>query len=157
MEKTFWEGNVAEIFLFPTLDTSGQSVVEAHLVPGRGIEGDRSFLQTEEVTDEMEPVYEVTLIESEAIVAVQEETRKQVDASSLWRNIVTSGFSVSHLVDREFQIGTVRLRGLALYEPSPLLMEIIGHKVAVSFMHRAGLIAEILTEGTIQVGDVIHE
>ncbi len=157
MEKNFWEGNVLEIFLFPTLDAPGQRVTEAHLVPGRGIEGDRHYLQAEGTAEDEEPGYEVTLIESEAIVAVQEETKKQFEAHSLWRNIVTSGFSVSHLVGREFQIGTVRLRGLALYEPSPLFMDVVGHKVAVSFMHRGGLVAAILTEGTIQVGDDIHE
>ena len=157
MGKVFWEGNVVELFLFPTLDAPGQRVAEAHLVPGRGIEGDRHYLQVEDAAEDEEPGYEVTLIESEAIAAVQEETRKQFEAHSLWRNIVTSGFSVSHLVGQEFYIGTVRLRGLSLYEPSPLLMETIGHKVAVSLMHRGGLVASILTEGTIHVGDTIHK
>lgn len=157
MEKVFWEGTVVEIFLFPTLDVPGQRVAEAHLVPGRGIKGDRSYLQSEGATEDEEPTHEVTLIESEAIASVQDETRKQFEASSLWQNIVTSGFSVNHLVGQEFQIGTVRLRGLSLYEPSPLLMETIGHKVAVSLMHRGGLVASILSEGTIHVGDTIHK
>jgi hypothetical protein len=74
MGKTFWEGNVVEIFLFPNLDTPGQSVSKAHLFPGRGIEGGRHYLQAEGTTENTEPAYEVTLIESEAIAAVQEET-----------------------------------------------------------------------------------
>ncbi len=157
MGYTFWEGNVVAMFLFPSLDTPGQSVSKVHVMPGQGIEGDRYAVQTEEVSEETEPAHEITLIESEAIASVQEETRKNFEIRSLRRHVVTSGFSLNHLVGREFQIGAVRLRGLSLYEPSPLLMNVIGHTVAVSFMHRGGLVATILSEGTIHIGDTIHE
>ena len=156
-EKPIWEGEVVALYVSATATEPMQSLHEAHLVEGRGIEGDRYYLQGETVSDDEEPAYEVTLIEEETFETLHYETKVSVAAESLRRNIVTRGFSVNHLVEREFQIGEVRLRGVSLYEPSPQLMDSVGHKVAVSMMHRGGLVAEILSNGVIRVGDLIHE
>jgi MOSC domain-containing protein YiiM len=156
-EKLAWEGEVVALYISPTAMEPMQSVGEARLVEGRGIEGDRRYLHGDEVSEDEEPAYEVTLIEEETIETLHYETKVSVSAEALRRNIVTRGFSVNHLVEREFQIGDVKLRGLSLYEPSPQLMENIGHKLAVSLMHRGGLVAEILSSGMVRVGDLIHE
>ncbi len=156
-EKPIWEGDVVALYVTPTATEPMQSLQEANFVEGRGIEGDRRYLLGESVSDDEEPAYEVTLIESEAIESLLFETKEPVVAEELRRHIVTRGFSVNHLVDREFQVGEVRLRGLSLYEPSPQLMETVGHKIAVSMMHRGGLVAQILSGGMVHVGDRIHE
>jgi len=156
-EKLAWEGDVIALYVAPTALEPMQPLQEAKFVEGRGIEGDRCYLLNGAAPDdEEEPAYEVTLIESEAIESLQYETKVPVSAEELRRNIVTRGFSVSHLVDREFQVGEVRLRGVSLYEPSPQLMEMVGHKIAVSMMHRGGLVAQILSGGVVRVGDHIH-
>ncbi len=156
-EKPVWEGDVVALYVAPTASEPMQTRQEATFVEGRGIEGDRCYLQGAAVSDDEEPAYEVTLIESEAIESLQRETKVPVSAEALRRHIVTRGFSVNHLVDHEFQVGEVRLRGLSLYEPSPQLMEDVGHKIAVSMMHRGGLVAQILSSGVVRVGDLIHE
>ena len=156
-EKPIWEGEVVALYISPTPTEPMQPLQEAHFVEGRGIEGDRRYLYGEAVSDDEEPAYEVTLIEDETIEALHYETKVPVSAEALRRHIVTRGFSVNHLVERDFQIGEVKLRGLSLYEPSPQLMESVGHKIAVSLMHRGGLVAQILSNGVVRVGDLIHE
>ncbi len=156
-EKPIWEGEVVALYTSPTAIEPMQPLQEASFVEGRGIEGDRRYLHGEADSDDEEPAHEVTLIEEETIEALQYETKVSVAAEEVRRHIVTRGFSVSHLVDREFQVGEVRLRGLSLYEPSPQLMESVGHKIAVSMMHRGGLVAQILSNGVVRVGDLIHE
>ncbi|GAC1362997.1 MAG: MOSC domain-containing protein [Ktedonobacteraceae bacterium] len=156
-ERPVWEGEVVGIYIAPAATEPMQPLQEASLVAGRGIEGDRHYVHGETVSDEEDPSYEITLIESETIEALRHETRVPVSAEKLRRHIVTRGFAVGHLVEREFQIGEARLRGLSLYEPSPQLMESVGHKIAVSLIHRGGLVAEILSGGVVRVGDLIHE
>jgi MOSC domain-containing protein YiiM len=156
-EKPVWEGDVVALYVAPTATEPMRPLQEANFVEGRGIEGDRRYFLGEAVSDDEEPAHEVTLIESEAIESLHAETKVPVSAEALRRHIVTRGFSVNHLVDREFQVGEVKLRGLSLYEPSPQLMETVGHKVAVSMMHRGGLVAQILSGGVVRVGDLIHE
>ena len=156
-EKPVWEGEVVALYVSPTASEPMQPLQEASFVEGRGIEGDRHYLHGEVVADDEEPSYEVTLIEDETIDTLQYEAKVPISAEVLRRHIVTRGFSVNHLVDREFQIGEVRLRGLSLYEPSPQLMESVGHKIAVGLIHRGGLAAQILSNGVVHVGDLIHE
>ncbi|GCE19875.1 MOSC domain-containing protein [Dictyobacter kobayashii] len=88
---------------------------------------------------------------------MQIENKVAVTAADMRRNIVTRGFSLNHLVDREFRIGETVLRGQSLCEPCPHLMEQTSHKVAVGFIHRGGLGAKIISGGTIGVGDRIHD
>lgn len=156
-EKPVWEGEVVALYVSPTATEPMRPLQEASFVEGRGITGDRRYLHGEVVADDEESAHEVTLIEDETIDALRYETKVSISPEALRRHIVTRGFSVNHLVDREFQVGEVRLRGLSLYEPSPQLMESVGHKIAVSLMHRGGLVAQILSSGVVRVGDLIHE
>ncbi|MBE3561590.1 MAG: MOSC domain-containing protein [Ktedonobacteraceae bacterium] len=155
--NTYWEGEVVAIYIAPAADVPMQALEEARLVEGRGIEGDRYYLGTGTHSNDGEPCYEVTLVESEAIEALQHEYKIDCQASTPRRNIVTRGFSLNHLVDREFTIGEVRLRGIALREPCPHLIETTHHKIAVGLMHRGGLGAKIVSGGTIRQGDRISE
>jgi MOSC domain-containing protein YiiM len=152
-----WEGLVVALYIAPAADEPMQAINEAHLVTGRGIEGDRYYQRTGTHSDEDDTCYNVTLIESEAIEAVQPQYTLALDTSTPRRNIVTRGFSVNHLVNRVFRIGDVTLRGIALREPCPHLMEMTSHKLGVALMHRGGLGAEILSDGIIRIGDRIRE
>jgi MOSC domain-containing protein YiiM len=72
------------------------------------------------------------------------------------RNIATSGVPLNHLVDREFQVGEVRLRGTRLCEPCKYLEGLSKPGVMGGLIHRGGLRARILNDGMIRVGDVIR-
>jgi len=131
-------------------------VQEARAVPGKGLEGDRySFRQG--TFFKPQPDRELTLIEVEAIEAMKGELNVDYGLSDSRRNVVTRGVPLNHLVGKEFWIGEVKVRGLRLCEPCSHLQKLSHEKVLPGLVHRGGLRAQILTEGMIQVGDVVKE
>lgn len=154
-----WTGQVAALYIARAAGSPMLAIPQAHLVAGRGIEGDRYFNGhgSHSGDEDEEPGYEVTLIESETIEAIQREKHLDIDAGTPRRNIVTQGFALNHLVHRTFRIGETTLYGIALREPCPQLIETASHALLVSLIHRGGLGARILSGGTICVGDLIEE
>jgi MOSC domain-containing protein YiiM len=61
------------------------------------------------------------------------------------------------LVGKRFAIGEVLCEGIRLCEPCEHLEEVTGKPVIAPLIHRAGLRADILTDGVIRVGDVVME
>jgi MOSC domain-containing protein YiiM len=80
----------------------------------------------------------------------------KVTAAETRRNIATTGVPLNHLVDREFSVGEVRLRGTRLCEPCKYLEGLTRPGVMGGLVHRGGVRAQILNEGVIRVGDVIR-
>jgi MOSC domain-containing protein YiiM len=98
----------------------------------------------------------VTLIEVEALEALQRDYGVELQPSESRRNIVTRGVALNHLIGREFSVGDVRLRGLELCEPCGHLEGLTRPGVKQGLIHRGGLRAQILSEGVINVGDRIE-
>ena len=151
-----FEGTVISINIAPAAEASMQSVDEARAVPGKGLEGDRYFFRQGSFY-KPQPDRELTLIEAEAIEAFRTEFKLEFDLSSSRRNVVTRGVPLNHLVGKEFWIGEVKLRGIKLCEPCSHLQRLSHPKVLPGLVHRGGLRAEILSEGTIRVGEIIRE
>jgi MOSC domain-containing protein YiiM len=80
----------------------------------------------------------------------------KLPAGEARRNVVTVGAPLNHLVDREFWVGEVLMRGTRLCEPCRHLEDLTQKGVLGGLIHRGGLRARILNEGTIHVGDVIR-
>jgi MOSC domain-containing protein YiiM len=131
-----------------------ESVAQVAAIPGQGLEGDRYALKRGTFY-KPEPDYELTLIEAEAIEAIKRDYQIDLPAGDARRNIVTRNLPLNHLVGREFTIGDVRIRGLRLCEPCDHLQKLTGKPVIKGLLHRGGLRAQILTSGTIRVGDTI--
>jgi MOSC domain-containing protein YiiM len=129
-----------------------QTIGEARAVPGRGLEGDRYFagIGTFSATPSVGG-RDITLIEIESIQALD----VALAAEDARRNIVTSGVPLNHLVNREFQVGSVRLRGTRLCEPCAHLEKLTQPGVVKELVHRGGLRAQILSEGVIRLGDAV--
>jgi MOSC domain-containing protein YiiM len=151
-----FQGSVVSINIAPAAEVALVAVAEALAVPGKGLEGDRYFNQAGTFS-KPQPDRELTLIESEAIEAFNRELEIEFPASAARRNIVTRGVPLNHLVGREFQIGEIRVRGLKLCEPCSHLARLSREGVLPGLVHRGGLRAQILTEGTIRAGDAIFE
>ncbi len=98
----------------------------------------------------------VTLIEREAIVALQVEAGVALDEDETRRNLVTVGVPLNHLIDREFLVGPVRLRGVDLSEPCAYLERETRAGVREALIHRGGLRAEIIAGGPIRLGDPVR-
>jgi len=151
-----FEGTVVLINIAPSAEAAMVPVQEARAVPGKGLEGDRySFRQG--TFFKPQPDRELTLIEVEAIEAMKGELNVDYGLSDSRRNVVTRGVPLNHLVGKEFWIGEVKVRGLRLCEPCSHLQKLSHEKVLPGLVHRGGLRAQILTEGMIQVGDVVKE
>ena len=130
---------------------------EVHAVPGRGLEGDRYFHETGTFSAKVPgPDREVTLIELEAIEAVQRDYGISLQAGDARRNLVTRGVALNHLVGQEFSIGEVTLRGIRLCEPCSHLAELNGQESLRGLVHRGDLRAQILTAGVIRVGNEVE-
>jgi len=63
--------------------------------------------------------------------------------------------ALNHLVDREFKIGEVILRGTRLCDPCSHLEKLTRKDVMRGLIHRGGLRAEIISGGTLRPGDTI--
>lgn len=146
-----FEGKVVFINITPVAEGPMQSVAEARAIPGRGLEGDRYFDHPKP-----DPRRELTLVELEAIEAFRAEFKIDFGLNGTRRNVITSGVPLNHLVGKEFWIGEVKARGLQLCEPCATLQRLSHPKVLPGLVHRGGLRAQILSEGTIRVGEIIR-
>lgn len=133
-----------------------REVQSVRAVPGKGLEGDRYFSGAGSFSQNPGSGREVTLIEAEALEALEKELKLVIGLGETRRNIVTRGVALNHLVDREFTVGEVRLRGMRLCEPCKGLAEITGKPgILPGLIHRGGLRCEILSEGVVRVGDAV--
>ena len=150
-----WNGILDSIHIATAAKEPMQSVKEVRALPGVGLEGDRYALQ-QGTFWKPQPDHELTLIEVEAIEALQRDYAVELAPGAARRNLVTRGVPLNHLVGREFSIGEVRLRGLRLCEPCEHLQKLTGQPVIKGLRHRGGLRAQILNEGMVHVGDVVR-
>jgi len=151
-----WTGTVESIHIASAAKGPMQSVPEVEAIPGVGLDGDRYALK-QGTFYKPEPAFELTLIEAEAIEAIKREYEVTMPAGDARRNVVTRGVALNHLVGREFTIGGVKIRGIRLCEPCAHLQGLTELPVIKALRHRGGLRAEILTAGTIHVGDVVTD
>jgi MOSC domain-containing protein YiiM len=124
-----------------------QAVQQAELQAGGGLTGDRYFGG--------KPDQEITLIESEALDALSRECGISLQPVQARRNLVTRGVPLNHLIDREFSVGEVRLRGIRLCEPCGHLEEMTQKGIRDGLLHRGGLRARVVKGGTVRVGDTV--
>ena len=153
-----WQGVVVSIHVAAEARAPLVAVEAVRAVPGKGLEGDRYFAHAGTYSKIKGTGREVTLIEDEALEALFDEAGLELASGASRRNIVTRGVPLNHLVNREFCIGAVTLRGMRLCEPCSHL-ERLSHATGVrrALVHRGGLRAEIVTEGVIRVGDAVRE
>jgi MOSC domain-containing protein YiiM len=164
------QGTVASLYLAPAAHVPMVSLTSAHLIPGRGVVGDRFYLRRGTDAKASQASCDVTLIEYEAIEYLRlQHPQTNLDASAR-RNIVVRACSLVLLVGRTFHIGTVTLRGLAPRTkdaPLSLLPETTANlSLRMTPVQQAAgcgilpphihLRAEVLTEGTIHVDDQIR-
>ena len=149
-----WNGKVESIHIASAATGPVQAVDQAVAIPGVGIEGDRYALK-QGTFFKPEPDFELTLIEAEAIEALRREYDVVLAPGEARRNIVTRDVPLNHLVGRDFVIGNVRIHGIRLCEPCDHLQRVTGKQLIKGLRHRGGLRAQILTQGTIRVGDLV--
>lgn len=152
-----FEGHVVSIHVAEKAGTPMESRQQVEAIAARGLEGDRYFHRIGYWSNHPGISREITLIEIEAIEALAREKNIEITPGAARRNIVTRGVRLSQLVGREFQVGAVRLRGTRLCEPCQYLENLTIKGLLAGLIHRGGLRADIISGGTIRVGDLVTD
>jgi MOSC domain-containing protein YiiM len=149
-----WQGRVVSLHIAPQSAKPMLSVPQVNAVADGGLEGDRFFRASWSSANR--PDKAVTLIEDETVEAAAAELGIEVVPGDMRRNIVTRGVPLIDLLDREFTIGAVVMRGVRLFQPCAHLERISKVPgIARALLHRSGLKAAIVSGGTLRVGDRI--
>jgi MOSC domain-containing protein YiiM len=138
-------GVVEALVIAPDAEAPVTTIDEAIAIPGRGLEGDRYAAGTG-TFGSGRPGSALTLVDA----AVLESLGRDVDHR---RNVVVRGTDLNALVGREFMLGEIRCRGRRLCEPCAHLDRLNGGGILRPLVHRGGLRADIISDGTIRVGD----
>ena len=145
---------VIEILTADTPSAPMESRDSVRAVPGRGLEGDRYFHGIGTFSPAPhKPDYEVTLIQKEHLDKFQMAFALAFTSKDARRNLVSEGVDLNSLVGKDFNVGSVRLRGIRLCEPCNYLAKNTSPAILQGLVHKGGLRAQILSEGVIRVGD----
>ena len=99
-----------------------------------------------------------------AVSLIQFEHRAVIEALSgadevtfemLRRNVAVSGLNLAGLRDRTFRLGTAVLRGTGPCAPCSRMEAALGHGGYAAVRGHGGLLAEVVEEGEVGVGDAV--
>jgi hypothetical protein len=119
-----------------------RSVEAVRATAGKGLEGDRHFH-----SEGTAPGQALTLVEEEVVTEVG------LPPGGTRRQVTVRGVRLNELVGRHFRVGAVVCYGVELCEPCLHLQKLTRPGIIKDLVHRAGINADILTDGTIAVGD----
>jgi MOSC domain-containing protein YiiM len=154
-EGVIMVGIVVALYIAPQTHAPMIALPVAHLVPGKGIEGDRYYTNPKLPRSGGKVPYEITLVEQEALDAFHATQPEITPDPSGRRNLIIRACSVQSLAGCIFRIGEVVLRGAALREFSCDSSAHTQHTVC-NALHQQWLGACILTEGRIYPGDQVE-
>ena len=123
-----------------------RSVASAEAIAGKGLVGDRYFHP-----DGARPGMALTMIDAVVVAEVglaPGETRRQLTMSG-------TGAELYALLDKRFRVGEVECYGVMICEPCLHLQKVTRPGILKALVHRAGINVDILTDGTIAVGDEV--
>jgi len=151
------KGRIFDIYAAPSAGDQMTSIVEATLVPGRGIEGDRYFNESGTFSEMLrgKPLVELTLIEKEAVDWFNLELAQSHGYGDFRRGIVTEGVRLNELVGQRFHIGEAEAIGVKLCEPCPHLAETVNPLVLPNLVGRGGLRAQIIKGAVVKKGCLV--
>jgi len=114
------------------------------VVAGKGMVGDRHFH-----ADGALPGQALTLVEAEEV------ERVGLAPGATRRQVTVRGVRLNDLVGKRFRVGAIECVGIELCEPCAHLEAMTRPGIIKDLVHRAGLNADVLNDGTIAVGDTI--
>ena len=121
-------------------------VESARAVAGKGLEGDRHFHP-----EGAPPGHALTLVEAEVVEDVG------LPPGGTRRQLTVRGVRLNALVGKRFRVGEVECYGVELCEPCTHLEAMTRRGIIRELTHRAGVNADILTDGVIRIGDEVAE
>ena len=120
------------------------------VIASKGVIGDRYF---HDFNGDRE---QITLIESENIDYYNKTFNTNFDYLAFRRNIITKDIQLNNLVGKTICVGKIKLKVNDLCRPcKDLQNRLAKNNIIKEFLRRGGLRCEILTSGTINIGDKI--
>ena len=135
---------VESIHLGPERGGGLSPVDSVQAIAGRGLEGDRHFKHAG-----AKPGQALTLVEAENVESVG------LPPGGTRRQVTVRGVDLNALVGKRFLVGEVECFGVELCEPCAHLQSMTRPGLIKELAHRGGINADILTDGTISVGDAV--
>jgi hypothetical protein len=154
-------GKLLHIHVAPAASYEMEELLEAELVAGKGIVGDRYYLGTGTYSPKPD-VRDVTLFDMDVLDALLRNDPPLQDGpiklapEEHRRNLSVTGVPLNHLVGKRFRVGEVVLRGGRLNFPCKYLDEILGRPLYLPLYNRSGLNCAIEIGGIIRPGDRIE-
>lgn len=136
---------VVAIHLAPEHGAPVEPVASAEARAGRGLEGDRHFFPEGEAAA------------GQALTLVEEEIVDEVGLGpgATRRQVTVRGVRLDELVGRRFRVGNVECFGVEICEPCLSLERNTRPGIIKDLVHRGGINADILNDGTISLGDEV--
>jgi MOSC domain-containing protein YiiM len=150
-------GAVEAIAIAATATGPMQLVEEAQALAGRGLSGDRYAAKAGTFTPRggSGHGYDLTLIQAEVLDQLSLAEDRRLGYAEARRNVITRGIDLNALVGRRFRVGEVECLGQRLCEPCSHLERLTTMGVLRGLIHRGGLRADIVTDGSIRIGSAI--
>jgi MOSC domain-containing protein YiiM len=136
---------VVAIHLAPEHGAPLVPVASADAHAGKGLAGDRHFFADGDAAA------------GEALTLVEEEVVGEVGLppGATRRQLTVRGVRLNELTGRRFRVGAVECLGVEICEPCLSLERNTRPGIIRDLVHRGGLNADILSDGTISVGDEV--
>jgi MOSC domain-containing protein YiiM len=148
-------GRVEAIFVAPHAGAPMRQLDAARAIAGHGLEGDRYAGGQGTFSAAGGRGNDLTLIAGEVLDALALPDGRPLSGAEARRNIVTRGPDLNALVGRRFRIGELELIGRRRCEPCAHLQRLTRPGVLRALVHRGGLRADLLSSGTLRIGDAI--
>jgi MOSC domain-containing protein YiiM len=138
-------GTVEGIFWGAVDEAPLEPAQEVKVAAGGGIEGDRYGDR------------DITLFEAEAIEGLRADTGIELAPNEVRRNVMTRGIALNDLLGRRIRIGAVEAVVTELCHPCSHLQQLTQPGVLRGLVNRGGLNADVVSGGSIRVGDPIED
>ncbi|WP_089940931.1 MOSC domain-containing protein [Candidatus Entotheonella palauensis] len=148
-------GTIEHIHIASEASKPMVSLLEAGVIAGRGIDGDRYASKTGTYSRNPTPGRHVTLIEAEVIEDITQRLGIPLAPHETRRNVTTRGIELNPLVGKNIQVGEVVLEVIRFCDPCAYLQNLLGRPVLQPLVDRAGIRCDVMTGGTIRVGQTI--
>jgi MOSC domain-containing protein YiiM len=148
-------GRIAGIHVASEAGGAMVAVPTATAIAGIGLDGDRYAIGAGHWSSIRRAGDQLTLIEDEEVERVAAQHGLDLPRGATRRNLTTRGIRLDELIGRRFRIGAVACIGVRRCEPCTYLDGLLGQEALEALVHRAGIRAEIVTGGSISVGDPV--
>lgn len=151
-------GSVTHVFTASTAGAPMTSHTSIVATAGQGLAGDRyaTDLAVGHYSDRAGADRHLTLVAQEGLDLANAELETPLAPGDARRNVVVTGIDLDALLGHRFRIGDVECRAVRTCPPCRYLDGLLGRRVLDALRDRAGIRAEVLTSGVIDVGAPIE-